>query len=188
MSAAAHDRESICTASGLEFFPLSPRAADVRLADIAHALSHIARFAGHTSQFYSVAQHSVHVVRIMQVRDASWEALRLGIVHDAAEAYLGDIPSTIKRTEAFRGYRLAERRVEAAIWDAFAIMPTTTELDRVKAADRAALEDERAALMPACDWWGASRGTTPIDAWNPEHARHVYLSTAHYLGIEDPGS
>ena len=51
----------IQTYSGIEFYPLDPRIEEVKLLDIAHALSNICRFTGHCNEFYSVAQHSVLV-------------------------------------------------------------------------------------------------------------------------------
>src|SRR4051812_31750950 len=81
----------IQTYSGTEFWPLSPKAADVKLIDIAHALSNKCRFAGHCREFYSVAQHSVLVSRQLPDEFKLW-----GLLHDAGEAYFADIPNPIK--------------------------------------------------------------------------------------------
>lgn len=69
----------IATFTGGVFFPLAPRVEDVRISDIAHALSMLCRFAGHTRGFYSVAQHSVLVSRLCSQQDALW-----GLLHDAS--------------------------------------------------------------------------------------------------------
>ena len=74
------------TFTGRKIYPLAPRPDDIDICDIAHALACINRFTGHASVPYSVAQHSVMVSRL--VRPPLWDA---ALLHDAAEAYLGDI-------------------------------------------------------------------------------------------------
>ena len=88
----------IQTSSGRAFDLLAPRAEDVDVADIAHALSRITRFSGHThGEPYSVAHHSMLVADLL----ASWGAppaiVREGLLHDAGEAYYGDLTSPVKR-------------------------------------------------------------------------------------------
>jgi hypothetical protein len=79
---------SITTFSGVLFRPLLPNPDDIRIADIAHALSQQYRFAGHTRTFYSVAEHSVRVSLLCRPDDALW-----GLLHDASEAFLTDVPA-----------------------------------------------------------------------------------------------
>ena len=76
----------IQTFQGKAFDPFAPRPADISHFDIAHALSNICRFTGHTNTFYSVAQHSVQVALLVP-RPMQLAAL----LHDASEAYLCDI-------------------------------------------------------------------------------------------------
>lgn len=90
----------IQTYSGRRFFPLDPRPADVKIEDIAHALSNKCRFNGHCLTFYSVAEHSVRVATLAMSRHGGAEKSTIGLqalLHDAAEAYLPDICSPIKR-------------------------------------------------------------------------------------------
>lgn len=91
---APRDRrgEWILTFSGERFYPFSPAPEEVKTKDIAHALANICRFNGHTRGFYSVAAHSVHVSRLVPPEFAL-EAL----LHDAAEAYVGDMVRPLKR-------------------------------------------------------------------------------------------
>lgn len=84
----------IQTFTGKRFWPLSPRAEDVDIRDIAHALAMKCRFNGHTREFYSVAQHSVLVAHL--VAETSPQFALDGLLHDAAEAYLPDVASPIK--------------------------------------------------------------------------------------------
>ena len=100
----------IGTFSGLRFWPLLPNPDDILIADIAHALAHQCRFGGHASKFYSVAEHSVHVSRLCLPEHALW-----GLLHDASEAYLVDLPRPLKQLPEFAAYREAERRLQRVV-------------------------------------------------------------------------
>lgn len=119
--------------------------SDVRLPDIAHALSLINRFTGHSKVPYSVAQHSVMVSRLTEPENALW-----GLLHDASEAYLGDVATPLKNM--LPGYRDLEEHVQRAIASAFRLrwpMPPD-----VKAADVRALMAEKRDLIPGDHDWG----------------------------------
>lgn len=137
----------IRTATGGQFWPLDPRPDEVNIEDIAHALSHQCRFAGHVKEFYSVAQHSVMVSVAAvggadRVRVAKW-----GLLHDAAEAYLVDVPTPVKRY--LSEYKEAEERLQDAIAEAFGL--TGKIPDAVHYADRVVLATEMRDLMPVAD-------------------------------------
>ena len=92
----------IVTASGTEFDLLNPQPEYVHLSDIAHALARIPRYTGHARAglHCSVAEHSVRVCRLAMraypgpdKHDYHWAAL----LHDAHEAYVGDVSSPLKR-------------------------------------------------------------------------------------------
>ena len=105
----------IQTYTGKQFWPIDPRACEITIEDIAHALSLQCRFSGHCREFYSVAQHSCLVSSYCIDEDAGW-----GLLHDAAEAYLVDLPRPIKRFSSLGvEYRKAEERVMAAVNEAF---------------------------------------------------------------------
>lgn len=133
---------TIQTAAG-EYFPLlAPRAEDINIGDIAHALSNLCRFTGHTREFYSVAQHSVLVSYAVPAEDAL-----AALLHDASEAYLGDVSSPLKRL--LPNYQEIETRVMEAVLTAFRL-PTFIP-DTVKVADRVLLATEKRDLMPPSD-------------------------------------
>ncbi|MDP2665205.1 MAG: phosphohydrolase [bacterium] len=88
----------IQTFTGKKFDPIDPDPALINIRDIAHALSNQCRYAGHTREFYSVAEHSVHVAQELERNNPKSPALWLaGLLHDAAEAYLTDLPRPIKK-------------------------------------------------------------------------------------------
>jgi len=82
------------TATGRKVWPLDLRPDEVDLEDIAIALSNLCRFGGRCRQFYSVAQHSLWVAD--QVKELRPELELCALLHDAAEAYVGDVVSPIK--------------------------------------------------------------------------------------------
>ena len=88
----------IQTYTGKSFNPLPGENEDcgpIELMDIAHALSHLCRFNGHTKRFYSVGEHSLHVSALLAHHEPLIQAW--GLLHDAAEAYLGDMVRPIKQ-------------------------------------------------------------------------------------------
>jgi hypothetical protein len=121
------------------------REEDVRLADISHALSLINRFTGHSKCPYSVAQHSVMVSKIVGQPHAMW-----GLLHDASEAYLGDVATPLKNM--LPQYRELEEHIQRTIARKFGLcwpMPKA-----VKAADVRALMAEKRDLLTVDHDWG----------------------------------
>jgi hypothetical protein len=172
------DQMPLMTASGLDFYPLAPDPAAVRIEDIAHALSNICRYGGHVREFYSVAQHSVLLSRAAPLHLGRW-----ALLHDAAEAYVGDIPRPLKRHLV--GYEAIEAGVMAAIVTALGLSPAEMPPE-VKAMDNAIIADEARALMPerAKDW-PAADGELGIDivAWSPQVARKAFMAQYNWLKL-----
>lgn len=132
----------ILTASGVEFWPLDPRANDIVVWDIAHSLSNMCRFTGHCRQFYSVAQHSLLVASIVAPEDRKW-----ALLHDASEAYLTDLPRPLKRYSVMgEEYRRIEAKLMAVICERFELPAECPE--SVKRADNILLATEKRDLMP----------------------------------------
>jgi hypothetical protein len=179
----------ITTYSGISFDPLNPDPAQVRIYDIAHHLSNTCRFAGATSKFYSVAQHSLLVCALLPLDAGPWAHL-LGLLHDAAEAYLTDLPTPVKHHTRFANFRTAEVEVQAAVESRLLIDEGCSydELDDlwplVKAADAKACFIEAKKFMPKAFDFGApdpdlGRLTfNNMQAWPPPVAKQRYLE--HY--------
>ncbi len=124
----------IQTLSGKHFNYNDIQEDAIVIEDIATALSHICRFAGHLPEFYSVGQHSVLVSHLVP-QEFALEAL----LHDAAEAYMQDIPAPLKRL--LPDYLVIEERVDAAIRKKFGL--PTEQHPTVKYADLVMLASER---------------------------------------------
>lgn len=120
--------EWIITDSGRRFYPLNPDLRNIKIADIAHALSHQCRFSGHTKEFYSVADHCLRVAYECSDDNKLW-----ALLHDASEAYLVDLPRPIKNTVSMANYLVHEQALMNAICEKFGLsyeMP-----DEVREAD-----------------------------------------------------
>ena len=135
----------IQTFSGRRFDLRAPRPEDVNIIDIAYSLSMICRFGGHCRFHYSVAQHSVLVSRQVAREDAF-----AALLHDAAEAYVGDMVSPLKRL--IDGFETIEKAVREVIALRFSIPSEMSST--VKRADLALLAAEREQVMGPCkaDW------------------------------------
>ena len=84
---------SVGTATGRWVNPMALKADDVCIEDIAVSLSHQCRFGGHCMQFYSVGEHSLNVAGM----STDHATKLLGLLHDATEAYLIDVPRPYKQ-------------------------------------------------------------------------------------------
>ncbi len=86
----------IATITNKRIYPFSLDKSEIDIEDIAHALARICRFNGHLRYHYSVAEHSVNVAEELKLRGASKELRLFGLLHDASEAYIADIPRPLK--------------------------------------------------------------------------------------------
>jgi hypothetical protein len=164
----------IQTYTGRQFWPLDPRPEEVYIEDIAHALSLVCRFAGHCLTFYSVAQHSVLVSRIVP------EHLVLqALLHDAAEAYIQDMVRPLKRHSSFGlEYQKFEEQLMAVIFTAFELDYTISK--EIVEADNILLMTEKRDLMAIGPGIWKEKATPLIDTiqpWSPEQSEEIFLST-----------
>jgi 5'-deoxynucleotidase YfbR-like HD superfamily hydrolase len=129
------------TFTGRKVYVLDPKPEDIEILDIAHALSMLCRYNGHCKAFYSVAQHSVIVSRIVPP-----DLAVVGLLHDATEAYVGDMIRPLK--QSIVAYREIEDRWALAIGERYGLGDQILHLERaVKDADNVALATERRDLL-----------------------------------------
>lgn len=139
-----------------------PEVESIDVDDIAIALSRIHRFTGHTD--YSVAAHSLYVADLVHERHHD-PALYLGaLLHDAHEAYIGDIATPVKVLIGRERVRDAALVLDLAIGTKFGIGPMKMRDSRVKQADLDALHAEAYWLLPDHGWY---EEPPPVDAHQP---------------------
>lgn len=167
------------TSSDLAVDFLRPSASQISFYDIALGLSKCCRFAGQCDGHYSVAQHSV-LVALLLPPELRWE----GLLHDATEAYMGDLSTPLK--SILPDYKRVEARLDAAI-RIRAGLPATPN-PAIKRADSIALAIEARDLMPASAMqWDSvrvvlndqtavedlQRRVKPIESWQQAYVMFV---------------
>jgi hypothetical protein len=132
-----------------------PGESEVVIEDIAHALSNKCRFSGHSLRYFSVAEHSVIVSLLCPQDIALW-----GLLHDASEAYLIDLPTPLKYLPEFAWYRKLEEKVTNVIMNRFSLPQKEPKL--VKTADKTCLVTEKRDNMRVTFEWENKYKEMPI--------------------------
>ena len=166
--------------SGKLVYPMTLRADEIEIKDIAHALSNICRFTGHTKVFYSVAQHSVMVSHLVPEEHAL-----CGLLHDAGETYTGDIARPIKLSLDLiaPAWRKFEDHIDGVVAERFGL-PYPRPFC-IKQADMVAVMTEKRDLLtdPHKQDWGPmpEPDPNPILALDSFTAHAVFLNRYYNL-------
>jgi hypothetical protein len=164
----------IQTHTGRRFRLLHPDPADIEPVDIAHALSQLCRFGGHTYRFCSVGAHSLLVAALVPPHLSA-----SALLHDATEAYLVDLPKPLK--SLLPAYSVIEQSTALAISARFSRLGAPIQFDHpaIHEADRLALVTEAHYLLgPKPDSWGPEfDGIDPLPIAHPA-LRALELSPA----------
>jgi 5'-deoxynucleotidase YfbR-like HD superfamily hydrolase len=167
----------IQTYTGRKVYPLDLNPDEIAIEDIAHALSNLCRFTGHCRSFYSVAQHSVYVSLSCEPVNAL-----VGLLHDAPEAYLTDLPRPLKRMGRLgEAYRQAEELAWTAVAERFGLsIPIPSDVDR---ADMVLLATEARDLMSPlhAEWHYQEANGYPVLPYTikpvfPDAAKTLFLA------------
>lgn len=169
--------------SGGYFDFADPESTPVSLVDIAVGLSNTCRFAGQLNEFYSVAEHSIHCLHVANEMGCSLYEKRAVFMHDAAEAFVGDVPKPLKIM--LPGYKQIEKQVEAAIFKHFDIVmfPVVKEIDLML------LRAEKEHFFGKQDQWHDLDGVkdcssvVSISCMKPKIAKSAFMAEAYDLGL-----
>lgn len=171
--------------TGKEVQLLGTDPDSITIEDIAHALSNLCRYTGHSEVFYSVAEHSL-LASYLVPRHLALEAL----LHDAAEAYLGDVATPLKRL--LKEYSVIEEALETVIANKFKLAYPWPE--EIKKADLQMLCVERHRLIADSPTeWESLRGVNAPDITllrlSPDQAKVMFLNRYKaLLAARDLGS
>ncbi len=167
---------SILSNSGKYFNFLHPEEYDYTIEEIAHALSHINRYTGHTRVPYNVADHALRCSYIVP-EEFALDAL----CHDNSEAFLGDVSSPLK--QLLPDYKVIEHKVEVALAKHFGLQYPHPPC--VKIADYTMLVTEKRDLLPYSEPWDAFNKYEPLKEriWplKNREAREAFLARFYYL-------
>jgi uncharacterized protein len=180
----------IQTFTGGQFWPLDPRASEIRLLDVAAGLARDCRFGGHCLRFYSVAEHSVLMYREARRRIWTPDYQRAALFHDASEGLgLRDMPRPVK--SGLGTYKEVEAGVMRAVAERFDFAWPLPAL--VKGLDEQIGLTEQLQNMapPPADWSDGkhevfdTRTPLPVmlEYWAPDRALVEFVSAAAELGV-----
>lgn len=169
---------SILTASGMYLDLLDPKPWQICIRDIATGLSNICRFNGQGSRFYSVAEHSVHAAKIAKDCGLLNDTVLALLLHDATEAYLGDVTRPLKKL--LPEYQRLEDRLADIVFEKYQANKMAV-LD-IRNIDNALLIAERNELFSHVNFSSRWPGEDTVDEvdidfqfWPPSRAKHEFL-------------
>lgn len=177
------------TYTGKKFYVLDVRPDDICMRDIAHSLSLQCRYNGHCKQFYSVAEHSILIALHAWNEGHGFEDVMRALLHDAVEAFIGDIPKPVKLS--IPALMEAEDRIEAHIMDKYKL--PRDKADWLNDYDYRITIDERLVIMnDSNNVWG-HESLKPlgvkIRCMEPEDAEFEFLMWVEYfrraIGVTD---
>lgn len=195
-----HDiKPFIMTFSGQKFKLPQPDPGSIKLIDIAHALSQIARFGAHTAHrdrtwnndapiLLSVAEHSVRVMECLELVGCNSATVRAGLLHDASEAYLGDMPAPFKLL--MPDYCELERNLQFQIYEAFGVDWSEVDDELLHHFDGLdCMREARQYMGNISEWpeypkfYEALQSIPPIRPLEPYEAKEQFLNAAQEFGL-----
>jgi hypothetical protein len=173
--------------SGNIINPFDIRPEDIHIEDIAHALSLMNRFAGHTKRPISVAQHSVYVSGLVDGTGHELQAL----VHDGSEAYIADLVKWVKETEPLAGYRELEEKVQRAVYMRFncplEMAPEVELADRIMVRWEGMQGYGEHFAIPHPNYPPLTeaeiKSIGPWSFWSWQQSKEAFLTRARCLGV-----
>lgn len=132
--------------SGKHFYALDPRPEDITVEDIAHSLSNLCRYTGHSDRFYSVAEHSIICARIARKLGLPTIVQLYALGHDASESVVNDLARPVKQN--IPQYKDVEDKIMSVMWEVIGLPePTENDYSVIKWLDNTLLTNELEQIM-----------------------------------------
>lgn len=159
---------------------------ELDLFEIANAIANQGRYNGQTKMYYSVAEHCVNLTRYAKRQGLSIDLQKALLMHDASEAYCGDIVYHLKAELPF--FKKIENKILSSVYVKFGIDNSAPIMAEVHRLDRAICKDEMSQLLGAVDPVSLDMGLSPlgikVKGWSPQEARETFLREAKRLKVE----
>lgn len=157
-----------------QFDYAEPKPTDIVLDEVAHSLAQQCRYNGCTLVHYSVAEHCVRISRLVEKHGT--QAALWGLLHDAAEAYIGDVIRPVR--ELILGFDLIEERILKAVATRFHLdWPAPEE---VWIADNMIIHAEVRDLfddvVPTDRVAPLAVDYATIEPWSAQEAKNLFLA------------
>jgi uncharacterized protein len=164
------------TYTGKRLHLFNPDPSEIDLESIAHGLGGMPRFSAQANPWYSVCQHSVLGSELC----APENSLAF-LFHDAAEAFVLDLPSPLKHSDELKGYVGVENGLQSVIFDKFVI--GAYDIADIKLTDTRMYITERNALMKPLDDWDTSVEpyNIKITPWSPKYSEAMFIKKYNEL-------
>lgn len=170
-----------------EYFDFdNPRYDNISIETIGHSLAHQCRYNGHSNGFYSVAEHSVLVsARVFELSGGDDYCALYGLLHDASEALLTDIPRPMKREKWMSAYREWEEEVQYALTNRFMVgrgdFSAAEKFTKQADLEMLATEKEQILSEPPLEWQPLPKPLDyKIECLYPFSAEAVFLDKYYY--------
>jgi len=177
---------------------IDPKPTQIILADLVHGLAHCGRYANQSPRLMRVAEHSWLVAADLlqfhgDLRDedpAAFRALQLrALLHDGSEAYMIDMPAPLKHHPSMDGYRRAEARMQAVIFERFGLPAHDPSADAmIDRVDKGIRKEEIDVLWGRCPPATRPNGTWGVRGLEPEAARLGFQFAFDAIYFADPSS
>jgi len=172
---------TIKVAAGHDVNLANPDPGSIEIRSIAAALSKICRFGGHCPRFYSVAEHCIHATELAAADGVGINPLAAIFLHDAAEAYIGDMVKPLKCMVP--EFCVIEAAIERAFGVSFSHYSAS-----IKKYDRAMLKAEKLSMWPDdCEKWSGfgdiENREVRFHFWSPHEAEMQFLAMARTLQL-----
>lgn len=163
------------TYRGVKFSLTSPKTSMVDIEDIARGLAYKPHFSGFSPRFFSIAEHCLMVEDMMaHYSPMDYEARLMALLHDASEAYTGDVIKPLKNL--LPNFVVMEKRIQNVIYLKYCIMPTDQRKRDIKVFDNKTQDIEAGAFYGMREGWEEN-----IRYLSPDSAYTDFLNKFHYL-------